>query len=551
MIRGGADPQKACDAQILPMRADCVLVELVDLEAALDLYDALLRRNLLGIRELIPAARTLMIEFDPSVLSTAMLNAAIADLDLSRTGPALGPSLEIPVCYEGEDLPEVAALLGMTPQEVVRLHTGHDYLVAFTGFAPGFAYLTQGDERLSVPRRQSPRTLVPAGSVGLAGAFSGVYPKASPGGWQLIGRTPLDMFDIAREPVSLLQPGQRVRFCDMATDHAYTIQTRSSGPSFATRPATVPTDGQTAIEIVSVGLPVLFQDLGRSGLVHQGIGRSGAADRKSFAAANRLVGNPDNTVALEIPLGGLSFRMHGQGVMAMTGAQARVSVATAEGAAIEAPHHCAFAVEDGDLVTLGIATSGMRSYLAIRGGFYVDPVLKSCATDMLAQIGPEPLRVGEFISISNVQAGSHSAVALLQEPEFAMPRAGETVRLDVVLGPRTDWFTPDAIESFLAQDWTVSLQSSRVGMRLEGDALERSIVKELPSEATIRGAIQVPASGQPVLFLVDHPLTGGYPVIANIAGHHLDLAGQIPVGTRIRFVASAPFATQPIAGRQQ
>lgn len=535
--------------RILPMRADCVLVELADLDETLALYDALRRHDISGIREIIPAARTLMIEFDPSLVTTTMLKAVIVDLGGSAARPAEGPLVEIPVRYDGEDLTEVAALLSMSPEEVVRLHTGHDYLVAFTGFAPGFAYLAQGDQRLSVPRRQSPRTLVPAGSVGLAGAFSGIYPKASPGGWQLIGRTSLDMFDIAREPASLLQPGQRVRFRDVATDSAYSVQTEASGSSFSRRTSAEPAAGRSAIEIVSVGLPVLFQDLGRPGLVSQGIGRAGAADRTSFAAANRLVGNPDGTAALEITLGGLSVRMRGQGVMAITGAEAKVSVETADRAVIEAPHHRAFAVEDGDLVTLAIARSGMRSYLALRGGFDVASVLESRATDMLAQIGPEPLRAGEVIAISTAPIGS--PVALCDEPAFAMPRADEIVRLDVVLGPRTDWFTPEAVEGFLAQDWTVSPQSSRVGIRLEGEALERRIVTELPSEATIRGAIQVPASGQPVLFLVDHPLTGGYPVVANIAARHLNLAGQIPVGTRIRFVATAPFSPQRIAGRQR
>lgn len=549
MSEAAPDHRVAVGNRILPMRDDCVLVELADLEETLALYDALRHQAISGVRQLIPAARTLMIEFDPSVVTTAMLQAVILDLSGSVAKAAEGPLVEIPVLYDGEDLSEVAALLSISREEVVRLHTGHDYLVAFTGFAPGFAYLAKGDPRLNVPRRQSPRTMVPAGSVGLAGAFSGIYPKASPGGWQLIGRTPLDMFDLGREPASLLQPGQRVRFRDMTTDRACTVETKSSGSSFSTRRAAAAGSAGSAIEVVAIGLPVLFQDRGRPGLVSQGIGRSGAADLTSFAAANRLVGNPDNTVVLEMTLGGLSFRLRGQGVMAMTGAEAKISVATGKGDAIEVAHHQAFAVEDGDVVTVGTVMSGMRSYLSVRGGFDIAAVLDSRATDMLAQIGPEPLKVGEVIQICDVAVGA--SVALSDGLAFEMPKADETVCLDVVLGPRTDWFTPDAVARFLAQDWRVSPQTSRVGMRLEGEPLERSIVSELPSEATIRGAIQVPASGQPVLFLVDHPLTGGYPVIANVAAHHLDLAGQIPVGTRIRFVATAPFAPQLIAGRQR
>lgn len=534
--------------RMLPMRDNCVLLELADLSEALALYDALVRENLPGISEVIPAARTVMVAFDPSVLSLDALGSVIGALDCSAGEAEGGEPVEIPVRYDGEDLGVVAGLLEMSSEEVVRLHTGRDYLVAFTGFAPGFAYLANGDPRLVVARRQSPRTLVPAGSVGLAGAFSGVYPKASPGGWQLIGTTPLAMFDIERRPASLLQPGQRVRFRDIAKDSAYVIRAGANEASFSKRAAAPVSGHKSAIEILGLGLPVLFQDLGRAGLAAQGISRSGAADRESLRAANRLVGNAPETAALEIMLGGFCLRMQGQGVMAVTGAEVKTTIMTAGGKRIDVAHHHAFAVEDGDTVSLSMATAGMRAYLALRGGFDVAPVLTSRSTDMLAQIGPEPLRVGEVIGILDAPAGA--VIGPGEEPAFAMPHVDETVTLDIVLGPRTDWFTTQSVERFLEQEWTVSAQSSRVGIRLQGEALEREIAGELPSEATIRGAIQVPASGQPVLFLVDHPLTGGYPVIGNVAGHHLDLAGQVPVGTRIRFKAVSPFTPHLMSGHK-
>jgi KipI family sensor histidine kinase inhibitor len=539
-------PQSGGDWRILPMRTGCVLLELADLTQTLALYEALCHADLAGIREIIPAARTVMIEFDPAVLSLETLALALRGLDTAQTSDRAGECIQIPVQYDGEDLSAVAELLKMSREDVVRLHTGHDYLVAFTGFAPGFAYLAEGDPRLAVPRRQSPRTLVPAGSVGLAGAFSGVYPKASPGGWQLIGTTPLAMFDIERQPASLLQPGQRVRFFDMAKDRAYTIQAGANAASFSKHRPRTAKPSKNAVEILGVGLPVLFQDLGRQGLVSQGISRSGAADRESLAAANRLVGNVPDAATLEITLGGFSLGMRGQGVMAVTGARVQVTITTASGKRIQSPHHQAFAVEEGDIVTLSIASSGMRAYLAVRGGFDIAPVLGSCATDMLAQIGPEPLKGGDVIGIADAPAGS--LIALGETPAFAMPRADETVTLDIVLGPRTGWFTQGSVDRFLKEEWTVSAQSSRVGIRLQGEALEREIAGELPSEATIRGAIQVPASGQPVLFLVDHPLTGGYPVIGNVASHHLDLAGQVPVGARIRFNALMPFTPHLMSG---
>jgi KipI family sensor histidine kinase inhibitor len=533
--------------RFLPVRDDSVLVELADLGEALALFDALETNPVDGIREIIPAARTLLIAFDPCVISNDALTDAVAALAGGERKAASGPLVEIPVRYDGEDLAEVAAILGMSVADVIRLHGESEYVAAFTGFAPGFAYLSGGDPRLNVPRRQSPRTRVPAGAVGLAGEFSGIYPKTSPGGWQLIGTTPLAMFDIDRAPASLLQPGSRVRFRDVAADKAYEVLAPAKT---AAKPAPAPvaeSHATTAIEVLTVGLPVLFQDLGRAGQANQGISVSGAVDRSSFKAANRLVGNPVGTPALEISLGGFSFRMRGRGVMAVTGALAPITIVTAASEQLNAAHGEAIALDDGDIVSLGQPTAGMRSYLALRGGFDVTPVLGSAATDTLAQIGPASLGTGAVIGI--LPPASGSTVATSELPAFDMPGTTETVVLDVVMGPRTDWFTQSAVENFLSQEWSVTPQSSRVGIRLSGEALERQNHAELPSEATVRGALQVPASGQPVLFLADHPLTGGYPVIANVARHHLDLAGQIPVGARIRFNAISAFAPRSILGK--
>ncbi len=530
--------------RILPVRGDCILVELADLGEALALFDALENNPVEGIREIIPAARTLLISFDPYILSDDALVDAVSARAGGERKPASGALVEIPVRYDGEDLAEVAGILAMSIDEVIRLHGESDYVAAFTGFAPGFAYLSGGDPRLNVPRRKSPRTQVPAGAVGLAGEFSGVYPKTSPGGWQLIGTTPLAMFDINRTPASLLQPGSRIKFRNMAEEAVYEIGA-SSKPAMKFKACDQANTG-SAIEIISLGLPVVFQDLGRAGQASQGISVSGAADRTSFKAANRLIGNPANTPALEIALGGLVFRMRGPAVMALTGATAPITIIGINGTRISAAPHSAIALDDGDVVSLGTPTTGMRSYLALRGGFDVAKVLGSAATDTLAQIGPAALAAGDVITILPAPA---SALVSPEEPAFAVPGTSETVVLDVVMGPRTDWFTDAAVESFLSQEWSVTPQSSRVGIRLSGDALERANHGELPSEATVRGALQVPASGQPVLFLADHPLTGGYPVIANVAGHHLDLAGQIPVGAKIRFNAIGHFASRFIPGK--
>jgi KipI family sensor histidine kinase inhibitor len=194
---------------------EAVLVEVADLDAALALYAALRGADLPGVVDLVPAARTVLIRLDPLVTSPAGVRAAVGAIEVdAQRRPDLGTT-EIPVRYDGPDLAEVAEHLGLTPEVVVAAHTGSTWTVAFAGFAPGFGYLVGGDPRLDVPRRSTPRTRIPAGSVGLAGRFTGVYPNDSPGGWQLIGRTELRMWDLDRREPALLVPGAQVRFVEV------------------------------------------------------------------------------------------------------------------------------------------------------------------------------------------------------------------------------------------------------------------------------------------------------------------------------------------------
>ena len=191
---------------------EALLVEVDDLDAALALYAALRTAALNGVVDLVPGARTVLIRLDPAVTSPAEVQRATAGLEVGGPRPADAGTVEIPVRYDGPDLAEVAERTGLRPDEVIALHTGSRWTVAFAGFAPGFGYLTGGDPRLDVPRRDSPRTRIPAGSVGLAGRFSGVYPRDSPGGWQLIGSTTRRMWDLDRPQPALLVPGVEVIF---------------------------------------------------------------------------------------------------------------------------------------------------------------------------------------------------------------------------------------------------------------------------------------------------------------------------------------------------
>jgi KipI family sensor histidine kinase inhibitor len=201
--------------RVLPSGSTALLVELDSLEDVLALHAALAEEAPEGVVDMVPAARTLLLVTDPSRVPLPEVEAAVRRTAPRRGGRDAGETVEIPVVYDGEDLGDVAAHLDVDPAEVVRRHVAEEWTVAFGGFAPGFGYLTPASGGWDVPRRSSPRTRVPAGSVGLAGEFSGIYPRESPGGWQLIGRTELAVFDLSRDPAALLRPGIRVRFLEV------------------------------------------------------------------------------------------------------------------------------------------------------------------------------------------------------------------------------------------------------------------------------------------------------------------------------------------------
>nr|WP_322364845.1 urea amidolyase family protein [Pseudomonas sp. Teo4] len=521
--------------QFLPAGSNRFIVELDDLESTIALGDALQAAHIEGVLEVVPGAVTLHVSFDPFVTTAQELYAHILALRPQAGEGRSGDLVEIPMIYDGEDLAFAAGYLGWSVDELIRRHRAATFTVAFTGFAPGFAYMTCDDPDLEVPRRDSPRVRIPAGSVSLAGRFCGVYPSDTPGGWQLLGTTSIPMWDVNREPAALLKPGDRVRFVE-AVDSIKTIQ------PVDTKPASNPYQGGKGFRVVRSDRPLLFQDFGRAGNAHQGVSQSGAADRQALRHANYLLGNADAAVALEVTYGGAVFEAEMPLTVAVTGAASPLTITTADGRTSVPSAIAPIALDAGDILTLGVPAHGVRSYVALRGGFAAPRVLGSASTDTLAKVGPDPISAGMVLLPSNDTRGSVCAHGA-EQPR--LPGSGDVVVLDVVMGPRTDWFTPEAIRTFTEQAWTVTPESNRVGVRLNGaSALSRECADELPSEGTSRGSIQIPRNGQPVLFLADHPLTGGYPVIAVVAEHHLSLAAQIPIGARIRFNAIAGFDPQ-------
>jgi biotin-dependent carboxylase-like uncharacterized protein len=298
------------------------------------------------------------------------------------------------------------------------------------------------------------------------------------------------------------------------------------------------------IVVVNPGPLTLVEDLGRQGWASLGLSPSGALDRQSLRLANLLVGNPADAAGLEILMSGLRLRFVTGSTVAVAGAEGLV---TLNGAGIALNQ--AVRVAPGAVLDFGVPLLGLRYYLAVQGGIDAPKLLGSSSTDMLSGEGPTPLKSGEqlgtgrvsvgnglsFGSGSGAGAGPLNSVAALPAVRRA-PDPGRAITARVDRGPRADWFDDDSWRRLVSQDWILSPDSNRIGVRLVGRPLNQVRHDELPSEGMVLGALQVPPSGLPTVFLADHPVTGGYPVIAVVRRTDLDLLGQARPGQRIRFL---------------
>ncbi|WP_425310413.1 biotin-dependent carboxyltransferase family protein [Ammonicoccus fulvus] len=282
-----------------------------------------------------------------------------------------------------------------------------------------------------------------------------------------------------------------------------------------------------SFEVIATGPLAIFVDAGRQGFASVGVSASGAADRSAYQLGQRLLGQGYHAAALEVTFGGLVLRATALAWVALTGADAQ---ATLDGRPVG--HGAAFVIAPGQELRLGLPERGLRTYVSVRGGFGAEPVLGSRSTDVLSGLGPPAVQPGEVLTIGPVPAELDFTPV-----DFAAPPSTSATPavLDVIRGPRDDWFADPA--GLVEARWEVTAESNRVGVRLSGPVLDRhqDHTGELPSEPMVRGSIQVPPSGQPLVFLADHPVTGGYPVIGVLTPASADLMAQARPGDGVRF----------------
>jgi KipI family sensor histidine kinase inhibitor len=476
-----------------------------------------------GIIEVVPCYAELKINVDPSVTSLEALQQKIESLEWSSLAVPEPRRIEVPVLYDGEDLKRVAAHNRISVDEVIRRHSEPIYLIYMLGFAPGFAYMGGLDAKLATPRLASPRISVPAGSVGIAGDQTGIYPVACPGGWNLIGRTPLQLFDPSAEKPFLFEPGDEVRFVPDGR-----ARSPSAPPDGRARSPSAPPDLSGAgertarrsvptkrITIIDPGLYTTVQDRGRSGFLRYGLPPSGAMDRRAFDAANALLENDPDGAVLECS-GTLPVLEFSQ---------------PTKGAVVYADRFCLFDAAAGERLSFEPIRVGYRAYIAFEGGIDVPRVLGSRSTYVSGKLGGfkgRTLRAGDVLPLGEVCGHEWRDL-----PVFTY-RFNSTIR--VMPGPEASWFDVGGLNTFLTEAFRVSSKSDRTGIRLEGTPLSFRSDAQMVSAGIGFGTLQVPPSGQPMIMMADHPTTGGYPRIGHVVEEDLSVLAQLKPGDAIRLV---------------
>jgi antagonist of KipI len=483
-----------------------------------------------GMIESVPTYRSLLVTYDPSQTSfVAMAEACRARAGLTAGSLAPGPLRTIPTVYggdDGPDLAEVAAACDLSEDEVIRLHTSQEFAAFMLGFMPGFAYLGSLPEALALPRRATPRLHVPAGSVAIAGRQTGIYPRSSPGGWRLIGRTRARLFDPYAEPATLIAPGDRVRFVRVPE------LTADEG-----RPTLSPTKASPSVLVAAPGLLTTVQAAARRGHRRLGVAGAGPLDATAHAAANRAVGNTASEAALEVTLVGPALRFLRSSRVAIAGGDLGAFLERSDLGAWEIPLGHAFLARPDNVLRFRERRAGCRAYVAFAGGIDAPFVLGSRSTDLSGGFGGHEgraLRAGDLLSL-----GTHDGGRAVTAVPPAYELAVATLR--VVLGPQDEHFTPETMRRFLAETYSLGVESDRVGCRLKGTAITAAGPSEIVSDGMVPGSVQVPPDGRPIVALAEGPTTGGYPKIATVIRADLDrLAQLVPGEGRVRFLAVEP-----------
>ena len=529
--------------RFLPLGTDGVLVEAAGPHEALALFSTLVAEPLGGVTDVVPGERTVALRFLDSLLTAETLVTVVRRMRVRHDPARDGRLVVLPVEHDRPVLERVAEASAVEPDALLARHLGTTYAVATTSDEPGTAHLLCTDLLLTgLPAPDAATTgdepdgeADVRGTVAVVDGHLVVRPGAPHAGDVVLARTDVALWDLRRRVPAALQPGMRVRFVE-ADDAAALADARDRGETVVEDDVVVgadepPTRG--GLRVVHPGGHALVEDLGRPGRSSLGVSRSGGMDHRAVREADRLVGMTSGAAVLELAGGGFEAVAEGDQVVALAGAPVPVVVRTPSGRRHEevgAP----FALDDGDVLSVGEPPSGVWTCLAVRGGLAVPAVLESASGDLRTGTGPGLLGPGDLVPVGTAWAEAVAAPAV--DAQRSVPSAGGVTVVDVVLGPRHELVEPASLEALVDEAWRVGPGSDRTGLHLSGPtALATTCAAVLPREPLVPGGVEIAADGTLLVAMSDHPVTVSRPVVAVVVAGQLDRIAQVPVGGRVRF----------------
>ena len=505
--------------------------------------------------DIIPGIETLLIRYQFKQRAPEEVRA-LAKLEMDLLLQNFLPTLEnkpptnnqvhtIRICYDERVAPDLvtsAAQCKLTTREFIELHQQSNFTVDIVGFMPGFAYCSGLNPQLKLPRLKSPRAAVPAGSIAIAGLQTAIYPQATPGGWNLIGKCPETLFDVNRNPPGLFMPGDQIQieeitFAELLEIEAVEATANKHNIALVQSHEPKPID----LEIMNSGTLTTIQDAPRYGLMHWAVSPGGSVDQAALQLANALVGNAPDTAALEITSIGPRLIFHNAAIIAWIGGICEVKI---NGQLT--PGNRPISIKAGSRVEFAEIASGYRLILAIRGGIDTPTILGRKGSYLSANIGPKRLQKGDVLSlIQSSQVDMEPALQALVDqskpqhyPKWSIQSpyiANQKIAvIDALPGLHLQQLSKKEQALFWQTVWTISPQSNRMGMRLQGDFALKIPFPEIASQGMMLGTVQLPASGEPIIMMAEHQTTGGYPRLAEVIRSAQTKLAQLKPGQQIR-----------------
>lgn len=482
-----------------------------------------------GFIESVPAYTTLTIYYQPELIDSTISSPFVhvknyvesLIIDLKAGARNAEKIISIPVCYDDEfgyDLGFIASNSKLNKQQVIDIHQREMYKVYMMGFLPGFAYMGSVDDAIAAPRQQSPRAQVEEGSVGIAGKQTGIYPLTSPSGWQVVGRTPLCLFDLQKTDPFLFKTGDMVKFFPIGKDEFHKIKSEQI------RIEKIKDENIADVIVMKPGIYSTIQDGGRWKYQSYGVPVSGAMDRSGYQIANALAGNNKNAACIECTMGGLQLQFKKNAVVAITGAGS----AFVNGQNIRSWQP--LSVSKNDVLEIRYNNDGLRTYVAVKGGFDSTQIMNSRSVYPKAGIG-EPLKKEQRLQFGNMLSEHPKRIT----ESLSLPSYYSNALIRIIAGPENKWMNPESIQQISSQTFTLSNQCDRMGYQLKGEPLSLIEPKELISTAVTMGTVQLTPSGQLIVLMSDCQTTGGYPRVAQVAAVDLSTLAQLKPGDTVRF----------------